>query len=112
MELREKLQIHTNNGFNVSDYILKAKTLSVHLVLYILNGLGPWHLTSMTTFNMNQICPSVWILHNQLKSYERMLLVFKGMHQEYVVQENVTHFNRENHVLNNNNNRSNGNFGS
>lgn len=97
MELKGNLQILSKNGLSVSNYMLKVKTLSDHLAsigeiipecdpfLYILNDLCPQYLTFLTIFNMTQIHPSIGILHNQLDNFERMLLVSKIVHQEYVV---------------------------
>lgn len=124
IELKGKRQMIAKNGLTMSDYMLKAKTLSDHLattgeiipesglVMYILNGLGPRYLIVLTTFNMTKICPSIRTFHNQLKNYEKMLLVSRWVYEDYIMQENVTHFNHGNHVSKSNNNKFDKNSGS
>lgn len=92
----------------MADYLLKAKTISNHLVafgeiiplrelvLYILNGLGLKYFSFVTTFNMTQLTPYVGILHNHLEMFERMLVASDCLDQDSIIQDNLAHFLKNN----------------
>lgn len=109
-----QLQVLKKDGLLVSVYLLKAKTLSDHLVassdiifqkelvLFILNGLGPRYLTFMTDINMNQTKSSISILHGLLENYEKMLAISDKSDQDSVFQVNFLDSNKH-HISGNEN---------
>lgn len=94
MKLRSRWKTLNKNVYLVTNYLLYAKIISNHLVsaskvvsnkelvLYILNGLRLRYFSFVTTFNITHLRPFVRVLHTQLESYKRMMLVSKGTTQD------------------------------
>lgn len=103
MKLRSRWKTLNKNVYLVTNYLLYAKIISNHLVyvskvvsnkelvLYILNGLRLRYFSFVTTFNITHLRPFVRVLHTQLESYKRMMLVSKGTTQDSLFQENLSY---------------------
>lgn len=62
------------------------------MVLYILNGNEPRHLSFITSFNIIQIKPSIHVLHNRLENYEIMISPLEMNDLESLFHANMSNF--------------------